>query len=254
MQVIEGYVNQLMDIRLAANAYPALKMQFQDDSDNWKMLYCQLECARRTYSKYQEKNIPDKIYIDTMKCFSRFIKECKKKNGRAYFDRGWWTYRQLSMVLFRIGELEYQLETCGKEKMVAIHIPSDADFYKDAVDCSLKLAKDFFERYYPEYAEAKYICDSWLLSPALKELLPEKSNIREFQKRFELVEEHKEDREFVEWLFQVLVDTCYEKLPEKTRLQKNVKKYLLSGGKIGSAYGVMRRDDEVFRGFSVNKG
>ena len=36
-----------------------------------------------------------------MKCFTRFAKECKKKNGAYFFDRGWWTYRQISMKLLK---------------------------------------------------------------------------------------------------------------------------------------------------------
>ncbi|MCI9506705.1 MAG: DUF5596 domain-containing protein [Oscillospiraceae bacterium] len=32
------------------------------------MLYCQLECARRVYDRYQEKHIPEAVFASTMKC------------------------------------------------------------------------------------------------------------------------------------------------------------------------------------------
>lgn len=241
LKQIDLYLEQLMDMKTAVQSYRYLKELFEEDKDNMKMLYCQLECARRIFDKYQEKNIPKTVYIDTMKCFTRFIEECKKKNGRMFFDRGWWTYRQISMNIFRIGELEYQFKEYGGENVIGIHIPSDADLSKDAVDYSLKQAEIFFQTYYGGYEYKKYTCNSWLMSPKLKQLLSEKSNILSFQKRFNIIEEDKEDKEYIEWLFQVPVDTDYKNLPGATTLQKKVKELLLNGGTVGSAYGIMKR-------------
>lgn len=235
---IEPYLERLQNRETAAAAYEQLKILFREDEDNLKMLYCHLECARRILKRYQEKQIPQTVYIDTMKCFTRFIAECEKKNGRMLFDRGWWTYRQISMNIFRIGELEYQFETFEGENVIGLHIPSDANLSKEAVDDSLKQAEKFFRTYYPGYQYEKYTCDSWLMSPILKTLLPEDSHIISFQKRFDIVQEDHENKEYVEWLFQVPEDTAYQELPAVTSLQKKVKELLLNGGKIGSAYGV----------------
>ena len=175
-----------------------------------------------------------------MKCFPRFIEECRKKNGRMFFDRGWWTYRQISMSIFRIGELEYERKQREGECVIGIHIPSDANLSKEAVDASLRQAERFFQAYDISWTDKKYTCNSWLLSPMLKKLLPENSNILSFQKRFDLVQEDKEDREYIEWLFQVTLDTKYKDLPVKTSLQKKAKNLLLHGENIGSAYGIMK--------------
>ncbi len=174
-----------------------------------------------------------------MRCFTRFIEECRKKNGRMFFDRGWWTYRQISMNLFRIGELEYQFKEHDGENVIALHIPSDADLSEEAVDESMRQAAIFFRTYYEEYKYKKYTCNSWLMSPALRPLLPERSNILSFQERFDIVQEDREDQEYIEWLFQVPVDTDHRELPADSSLQKKVKELLLSGGAIGSAYGFM---------------
>lgn len=238
---IDSYLEQLMDKETSASAYKYLETFFGGDKDNIKMLYCQLECARRLFAKYQEKHIPKTIYVDTMKCFTRFIGECKKKNGRMFFDRGWWTYRQISMDIFRIGELEYQLQEKEGEPVIGIHIPSDADLSKEAVDVSLNQAEMFFQTYEGGYEYEKYICSSWLLSPALRPFLSEKSNILSFQKRFDIIRENKEDKEFIEWLFQVPIDTDYKDLPAATNLQKKVKELLLNGGAVGCAYGIMEK-------------
>lgn len=235
----DSYLEQLLDGKTAAQAYRSLKTLFSEDTDNFKMLYCQLECARRVFTRYQDKHIPQMIYTDTMKCFTRFLAECEKKNGRMFFDRGWWTYRQISMCLFRIGELEYEFRERGGENVIDIHIPSDADLSEKAVEHSLMQAALFFKTYYNSYRYDKYTCDSWLISPALKPLLSEKSNILSFQKRFQIMQENPDDKEYIEWLFQVPIDTDYQKLPAATSLQKKVKELLLHGGTVGSAYGVM---------------
>ena len=239
LKQIDFYLKQLMDRETAVESYRHLKTLLEEDKDNIKMLYCQLECARQVFDQYQKKHIKDTIYRDTMKCFSRFIEECKKKNGRMFFDRDWWTYRQISMSLFRIGELEYEFQKYEDENVIAIHIPSDANLSKEAVDASMKQAEIFFQTYYHDYKYEKYSCDSWLLSPRLKPLLSRKSNILSFQNRFHIVRENNEDKGYIEWLFQVPIDTNYKDLPAKTDLQKKVKEILLNGGNIGSAYGII---------------
>lgn len=238
---LDFYLTELMNMETSANAYQYLNTYFDDDNDHLNMLYCQLECARRVSVKYREKHIPDIIFLDTMKCFKRFITECGEKNGRLFFDRGFWTYRQISMRLFRIGTLEYEFMEHEGEKVIEIHIPSDANLSKALIDDSLQQAALFFQTYYRNYEYKKYTCNSWLLSPALKSLLSEKSNIYSFAHRFEIIREDKEDREYMEWLFQVPSDEDYESLPETTGLQKRAKKLLLEGGKIGSGYGIIKR-------------
>ncbi len=227
------------DIRTAEQAYRQLKAYLQEDADQLKMLYCQLECAGRIWDKYQEKHIGKTVYIDTMKCFTRFIDECKRKNGRMFFDRGWWTYRQISMNIFRIGALEYQFREYDGRRVIGLHIPSDADLSEESVDDSLDQAELFFKTFYSGYKYDQYTCNSWLMSPVLRPLLSQESNILSFQNRFDIIRENRDDKEYIEWLFQVPADTEYESLPAATSLQKKVKELLLSGESVGSAFGVM---------------
>lgn len=235
------YVEQLTDKKSAKAAYHALKELLQEDTDNMKMLYCQLQAACRVYEKYVEKGISDRIYTDTMKCFTRFLEECRVKNGRMFFDRGWWTYRQTSMGIFRIGTLEYEFEEHEGKPVLSIHIPSDAELTEVSVDDSLAQAERFFETCYPECQYDRYICESWLLSPVLLTVLSEKSNIAAFQKRFTILEAEDKDREFIEWLYQVPVDTAAELLPVKTGLQRRVRELLLQGRSVGTALGIIKK-------------
>ena len=152
------------------------------------------------------------------------------------------TYRQLSLDLFRVGALEYQISEQRTSGTIGIHIPSDADLSGESVDDSLRRAGVFFRTYFPELKYDRYACDSWLLSPALKNLLPESSHIRSFQERFRILEVDQEDRGYMEWLFRAPREAEYGGLPGKTSLQRNVRGHLLQGGTVGSAYGVMKAD------------
>ena len=207
-------------------------------NDDMGMLACQLLAAAGAHSRWAELGIPENVFLDTMKCFSRFLRETRVRLGRDCFDRGWWTWRQLSMQLFRLGTLEYELlPQCG---LVSVHIPSDANLSLEAVDASLETARDFLGKFYPAYAGADFVCESWLLSPELTPFLPVGSRILGFQQRFSLHETDAEPMDCLEWLFRVPEDTPLECLPETTTLQREVKKHLLSGGKIGTAMGVLK--------------
>lgn len=207
------------------------------------MLYCHLESARRAHEKYRAMGISERIFIDTMKCFSRFMNECQVRYGSRYFDRSFWTWRQTGMRLFRLGALEYEMS--GKRAdgfpNIHMHIPSGADLSEPSVNASLREAEEFFRCYYPAYDGAEYVCDSWLLAPALKSLLPENSRILAFAGRFDVTHVNEEERPYMEWLFQAPDDTPLDDLPERTSLQRAAKAYLLRGGTIGEAYGVLRK-------------
>lgn len=237
---VENILEDLTNPIKAQEAYESLTNALGEDEDCIKMLACQLLCAVRLYDRYQEKNISEQIYVDTMKCFTRFIGECKVKTGKYAFDRGWWSYRQVSMTLFRIGELEYELTEEEGKKSIALHIPSDAKMTKENVDDSIEAAKEVTARCYPEYQGCDFTCDSWLLAPKLKEVLNEDSNILSFQNRFRIVKQNLEAKDIFEWLFKTTADADVNQLKEDTSLQRKVKELLLRGEKVGIAFGVMK--------------
>ena len=106
---------------------------------------------------------------------------------------------------------------------------------------SLRLAADFIQRVYPEYAQAEYFCESWLLSPRLGEIVKETSNIAKFQKRFRILEDLPDDKEYMEWLFGAKADTPVQELPENTSLQRKARELLANGGNLGAAVGIMEK-------------
>ena len=190
--------------------------------------------------------LPEEIWLSTMKCYARFIGEHRRSYGRDGFDRGEWTVRQAEARLFRIGELEYELcDENGPE--IGLHIPSDAVLEAERLNASLRDARAFLAEYFPAYAKAPAVCESWLLSPVLKEVLPADSRILRFQEAFDLLETDPEDDAALEWVFYVAqgqrAGLDLRMLPEKTSLQRGLKRMLLEGRKPGSAKGRLREPE-----------
>lgn len=210
-----------------------------DDPDGFGMLTCMLLCAEECRAEFELQGLSRKVFVDTMACFTRFVGEHLKSFGRYGFDRAFWTVRQVSGMLFRMGTLEYELLTEKGQKMISLHIPSDADLSLPALRTSYDQAKVLLARF-PDYASGQWVCGSWLLSPNLKDFLPETSRILGFQRSF-TIHDTWVDEEFKEWVYG-RVDIPNEDLPEKTSLQRNMKAFLLGGGAFQSALGVLKED------------
>lgn len=216
-----------------------------DGGDGVEELTAQLLTALQNREDGPWENIPEPIWVDTMKCFSRFVDEHHRSLGRHGFDRGFWTTRQVGAKLFRIGQLEYELKEEDGKKTIDLHIPSDAHMDMGLLDESVARAREFLKEYFPDWAEESMECESWLLSPVLASLLPENSNILSFQRAFEIISQDPEPQDVLEWVFRLTQGqqktTPLEALPEGTCLQRSMKAFLLSGGKVGVAQGRLVR-------------
>ena len=149
-----------------------------------------------------------------MKFCTRFLNEYYKTYSCYRFVWGWWFPRQLALLEFRIGALEY--EYCNGQ-YISLHIPSDADLTPQSVLKSISQFKDFCRQYYPGWEGIQIQCESWMLSPALKY----------------------ESMAILDWVFPGY-NKIPEELPENTSLQTNMKKYLLGGNKPGWTKGVLK--------------
>jgi len=215
--------------------FNTLKELFGDsDPKGLKMLLSQLYAALHTRVAYAQKGIGEGVYIDTIKCFTRFANEYLASFGHYGFDLGWWGYRQLSMRLFRLGVLEFEISKDNDMPTLSVHIPSDSVMTNEALARSYSLAKSFFARQNVAYADM--FCGTWLLNPILKEILPPESKILNFQKDYEIVELLPDAKSFMKFVFKKEY-TDINQLPETTHLQREIKKILLAGGNIGNAKG-----------------
>ena len=188
-----------------------------------------------SYDEYIKKGIGEDVFIATMKFVTRFLNEHYKTWGTYKYLWAWWFPREITLSEYRIGALEYEFVD-GEEWEVAVHIPSDADMSIQSVRQSLADFHDFREKYYPDWKGVKLTCDSWMLMPDLQDFLGEKSNIVAFQKLFHIDEINRDETWYMGWIFPGY-DEVDERLPEKTLLQRKLKKHLLEGEKFGIAKG-----------------
>lgn len=249
MEAVRDELEKLKDMEQEKEARSRLNRLFSDlapgeNDRHVPMLACMLTCAAELFYWYETWGISETIFTETMKCFPRFIGECREITGRYAFDREWWTARQIGGRLFRLGALEYETTVRDGRPVISIHIPSDADLSGDSCEKSIAMAQEFFRRHagaFPGYDTAPRICHSWLLAPELEGLLEKESRILKFQKRFILEAVDYEEEDYLEWVFWRRPESVrregYKCLPEKTSLQKRMKAHLLNGGKIGAGLG-----------------
>lgn len=207
-----------------------------DDRDGIKILWELLNIVcHYSYEEYRKRGISNEIFVATMKFCTRFLCEHYHTFGTYEFLWAWWFPRQLSMNEFRIGALEYEFIE-GKEREIAIHIPSDANMEKESVQNSLMKFFQFREEHFQEWKDTQLTCDTWMLMPELKALLRENSNIVAFQNLFEIETIDYEATWYMQWIYPG-AENAGEALPERTELQRKLKEYLLQGKKFGVAKG-----------------
>ena len=210
-----------------------------DDPDGMKILWELLNIiASYSYAEYIKRSISTDVFVETMKFCTRFLYEHFQTFQTYKFVQAWWFPRQISLSEYRIEALEYEFVDAD-DKEIAIHIPSDADLSRQSVIQSLKAFHEFRKKYYPGWKDVKLTCDTWMLMPELKELLGEKSNIIAFQNLFEIDALDYNATWYMEWIFPGM-EKVDESLPERTTLQRNLKKYLLAGRKFGIAKGHLK--------------
>lgn len=218
-----------------------MKERIGEDRFGLGILTEMLDYACGVYGEYQKAGIGDGVFVDTMKFCTRFVGEHKKAYGCYGFNQAWWFPRQLAMQEFRIGELEYEfVDDTGRR--IDVHIPSDADMEPEQVQKSFGAFRAFMQTYYPSWQGAPWYCDSWMLSPVLEQLLPETSKILRFQKLFEVESVNYEIMEVLDWVYpgERKAGMDYSVLSERTSLQRNMKRFLMDGGKVGWAKGRLR--------------
>lgn len=242
-------------VRISEKEYDVWKGKFYQDIKQfikeWKdidqrftwALNFYLKLAMDTYEEYQKKGYADQVFDQTFYDITIWCRECYQKHGVYGLEELWWLGLSVKMGLFRLGRLQFEpilvqkdMKGEGQEipagtKALNVHIPAGEHLDYEECQTSFGQALEFFGEEY-----RVFVCDSWLLSPHLKELLPDTSNIIRFQELFQVTEvgypyPQAEQRIFGE----VLEDK--KNYPEDTSLQRKAKEYVLSGRDLGIGVG-----------------
>jgi hypothetical protein len=220
-------------------------------SDMMRLAVCLEYAYLYTFSDYEELGISEDIFNDTMKDIAIWCENNNNKGLKNYK----WIVNHLDCKLFKIGRLQYQLYQCNNktldynylpfgygDNLIYVHIPQGEKLiYSDCVDSIFK-AKSFFSKYFPEFEYRYFFCESWLLYDENYAFMEVSSNILQFQSLFELVYCDTDDSQAIERIFgkRRLIKSSY---PENTTLQRNAKKYMLDGNKLGIGIGIIDKDE-----------
>lgn len=204
-----------------------------------------LKLAADSYEEYQEKGYSDRIFDQTFYDITIWCEECYRKHGVYGLEELWWLGQSVKLKLFRLERLQFEpilirQDMKGQKQVIKmgtkalnVHIPAGEPLRMEECQKSFEKAKEFFGGEYQIY-----VCDSWLLSPHLKELLPETSNILQFQRLFEVTETYYRYPQAEQRIFgEVLEDKG--QYPENTSLQRKAKEYVLSGKDLGIGIGFL---------------
>lgn len=130
------------------------------------------------------------------------------------------------------------------EDLISIHIPANGAFDRETVSASIEKGRNFFKRLYPEKDIKGFMCISWLLDPALKNILKPESNILAFQDIYTKFPYLSEGLDVFHFVFgksvKSLSDVDLDSLPEETSLMKKLKSLYRSGGYIYEVGGIFK--------------
>jgi hypothetical protein len=207
-----------------------------------------LEGAKREYNR---KGIGEEIFHDTMYDIVRWSEVWYEINGRLGLDLMGWISDHLNLHLFKLGRLQFDFGKFEKEytdygivageKCIGVHIPSGEAMTKESCDASFEMAKEFFEKFYPEYEYNYFTCFSWLLDESLDRYNKPNSNIEKFRKRFTIIDGH-ESYVLLKYVLRHDAEVKnIEKFTPQSSFAKNIKQAVIDGEKFYTKLGFIKK-------------
>lgn len=206
---------------------------------------------------YKYAEIPESIYLDTLKDLSYKLKECKTVYGIwGTFVLGWFK-GFFNLKRFQLGRLQYEwidfqedryergtVSLKKGDRILNCHIPSSGPLTREAVLDSLAKAYAFYKEDLNS-SVMPVVCSSWLLYPQHYEVYPQGSNLRDFYDAFDIVKEQADPANNDFWrVFGVYYKDDKALWPQATTLQRRFGQYIGQGKTMGWGRGLLLYDGE----------
>ena len=192
---------------------------------------------------YHRKNMQQYNFDATqINIHKKRIKECfesdlkvRKRYGIRVSQMLWAIYFIRTRII-EIGSLQFEYDS---NSIVKIHIPKNTNLNIFSVKESIKKATIEMKKIY-SIKDFKYICNSWLLSKQIYEIIDENSNISKFHNLFDITEGEECINDILNFVYGI--DECedYSLLPTNTTLQSKIKNELLNGKIFYLGLGVLK--------------
>lgn len=205
---------------------------------------------------YQERDLPEDIYDDSVLDLKWKAFECKDVYGVWGMFVGWWTIQFFRLKRFGIGRFDYNLVELpydayidGKnikkgEIYISVHIPSSGPLIYEECKSSYKKAAVFFSERYG-IKTIIFGCRSWLLSPNNRKILPQNSRILKFSSDYTIIETTKcPDNPDLWRIFGIMnMPEKVDDLPQDNSFRKMFANWIKNGGTIDTAFGLFIYDN-----------
>ncbi len=130
---------------------------------------------------------------------------------------------------------------CPGDYFVTIHIPGEGKLDLEEVQKSISDSREILKIVFKDYKPKLYMCTSWLLSPQLKRILKEGSNILKFADLFESVMGLPSPNPLYEHIFKVPVCDVSELKP-KNAFQEGILQIYKDGYELHSGIGILKSE------------
>lgn len=167
-------------------------------------------------------------------CFESDLKVRKRYGIRV--SQMLWAIYFIRTRIVEIGSLQFEYDS---NSIVKIHIPKNTNLNIFSVKESIKKATIEMKKIY-SIKDFKYICNSWLLSKQIYEIIGKNSNISKFYDLFDVTEGEECINDILNFVYGI--DECedYSLLPTNTTLQSKIKNELLNGKIFYLGLGVLK--------------
>ncbi|MDR1094486.1 MAG: acyltransferase domain-containing protein [Clostridiales bacterium] len=208
-------------------------------------LYYYCRHAYELVGAYRERGISEGVYIDTFADIALWERLCLRETGERGLKETEWLALHLKMELFKLGRMQYQTIVLAGDvnaggrairkgsEVYGVHIPRGEAFGDAEREKSYRAAEAFFKR-----DKMIFRCDSWMLSPVLKEVLPPESNILRFARDYRVSRLDPANRAAERFVFgKVLEPADLPAAEASTSLQRAVLRRVKEGRPVGTAEG-----------------
>ena len=193
---------------------------------------------------WAEKGLPEEIAVATLYDITIWSNRCFDRTGKVGLIEWRWFIVHITARIFRLGRLQFEAGIMPEDlalpngtmipkdtPILGVHIPRGDGFNPDSIRESFEAANPFFEKYFGT-TYSTYVCTSWMLAPQLEGMIKETSSIAYFRKYFYIYGEDLGYSQAEDYVFLKKLDDKSQ-YAEDTSLQRNLKKFLMDGGKMG---------------------
>ena len=225
-----GIIRHMGDCRVKWRGGPTLP--YETAAARYFHVYVFLATVPAVRRFHAGRGIPEAITWDTLAQLGEAVSVHRRRLGEGGMTMQWWTTYLLRGLVYQLGRVGFSLSVADDgTPELGVHIPeAGGPLIPEAFYDSLRRARPFFDRHFPEHGARVATGTSWMLDPQLAEYLSEKSRIVRISRDWTLTDTEPElgDDSILEFVFRYNGQPLDE-LPQRSSLERAVVAHLKAG-------------------------